>query len=67
MRYAFLRGKIVENCGTLSNFAKVLGISMQMLSKKLSGESSFSQEQMQSCIKILNLNELDFTKCFFIF
>ena len=63
--YSFLRGKIIENCGTLANFAEKLGVSKQCLSDKLNKKGCFSQVQMEKTISILNLSEGDVLKCFF--
>ena len=66
MNYSFLRGKIIENCGNLKNFAQKLEISKQELSNKLNNKSSFSQFQIQKAIEILNLNNEEVAKCFFV-
>lgn len=65
MNYSFLRGKIVEVCGSNTVFAEKLGISTQELSNKLNNKSSFTQEQIDEAIVILSLNECELRKCFF--
>lgn len=66
MNYSFLRGKIVEKCGSLKNFAQKLEISKQELSNKLNNKSSFSQFQIQKTIDILKLTNEEVGKCFFV-
>lgn len=65
MNYSFLRGKIVEVCGSNNAFAEKLGISTQELSNKLNNKSSFTQEQIDEAIIILSLNSSEVVKCFF--
>lgn len=66
MNYSFLRGKIVEKCSTQANFAQKLGISLQELNKKLNNKGYFSQNQMYDAVEILDLNDEEFKKCFFL-
>lgn len=65
MNYNFLRGKIVEKCGTQSNFAEQLGISMQELNKKLTNKGNFTQPQIALSKKILELTNDELDKAFF--
>ena len=65
MNYSFLRGKIVEVCGSNTVFAEKLGISTQELSNKLNNKSSFTQKQIDESIVILSLGECELGKCVF--
>ena len=53
--YNFLKGKIVEKCGTQTKFAELLGISVQALTKKLQNNGLFSQNQIDQSIELLDL------------
>ena len=53
-KYNFLKGKITEMCGTQEKYAKLLGISIQALTKKFNNINTFSQDQIDLSIKILN-------------
>lgn len=64
MNYNFLRGKIVEKFGTIENYAKELGISRQILSKKLSNEVSFTQGQIFKSMELLGLTPEEVVKAF---
>ena len=63
--YSYLKGKIVEKCGTRTKFAELLGISEQSLSAKMSNKVKFSQEEIYKSIKILGLTDVEAIKCFF--
>lgn len=62
--YAFLRGKIVEKCGSQDVYAQKLGISRQSLNSKLTKKSDFTQKQIIESIKILDLSNDEVYKCF---
>ena len=64
--YDVLRGKIVEKCKTQANFASKLGISIQELNKKLTNKANFTQSQIESSLHILDLNDEELKKCFFL-
>ena len=64
MNYNFLKGKIVEKCGTQSKFAELLGISVQELTKKLTNKGSFTQNQMLKAKQILELDDNEIVKAF---
>ena len=42
--YKKLRGRIVEKYGSQKNFADILGVSENSVSKKMQGKTGFSQE-----------------------
>ena len=64
--YNFLRGKIVEKCRTQAKYAELLDISIQELTKKLSNRASFTQSQILLSIQLLELNDEELKKCFFL-
>ena len=45
-KYRKLRGKIVAEFGTMSNFAEALGTSKQHLSNKLNGKSNITYKDV---------------------
>ena len=63
--YNKLRGRIVEICGTQSEFAKQVGQSEQIITAKLAGRSSFTQENILAWSKILNIDQEDIGVYFF--
>jgi len=63
--YNKLRGRIVEICGTQSEFAKRVGQSEQIITAKLAGRSSFTQENILAWSKILNIDQEDIGVYFF--
>lgn len=63
--YQKLRGKIKEVCGTQDNFAKQLGIGRVSLSQRLNNQLEFSQSEIQTSCRILNLCEKDIPLYFF--
>lgn len=65
MNYRYLKGKIIEKCGSQNKFAECLDISKQALSNKMNSKTSFSQEQIIQSKEILGLNDSELVKCFF--
>lgn len=63
--YNKLNGRIVERCGTSSNFAKLLGCSNNTMSLKMNNKSEFSQNEIIKSIKILDLKKEDIPTYFF--
>lgn len=63
--YNFLKGKIVEKCGTQTKYAEQLGITIQALSKKFNNVNTFSQDQIDLSIRILDLSSEEVKKAFF--
>lgn len=51
-----LRGRIIEKCGSLGNFAVKMGISRQMLSKKMTRKSGWSQDDIIRACEILEID-----------
>ena len=64
--YGFLKDKIKEKCGSQAMFARLLGISKQSLSAKLNNKVPFSHGEIFKSIKILELNNTDLERCFFM-
>lgn len=63
--YSKLKGRIREKFGNNYNFAKELGCNNSTLSLKLNNQSEFSQKEIFTAIRILNLNESDIPDYFF--
>ena len=65
MTYRKLKGRIVEICGNQRNFAKTLGIGENLLSRKLNGLCSITQEDVYKWSKILKIEPQDIGLYFF--
>lgn len=63
--YIFLKDKIAKKYGSQSNFAKAMNISYQEMSNKINNKTSFSQDQIYTAVKLLNLSETEVVSCFF--
>ena len=63
--YNKLRGRIVEICGTQTEFSKRVGQSEQIISAKLSGNSAFTQDNIIAWSKILDIDQSDIGSYFF--
>lgn len=63
--YNKLRGRIIEICGSQSEFSKRVGQSEQIITAKLSGRSSFTQENIIRWCEILNIDQNDIGNYFF--
>lgn len=63
--YIFLKDKIAKKYGSQSNFAKAMNISYQEMSNKINNKTSFSQDQIYTAVKLLNLTEAEVVSCFF--
>lgn len=63
--YNKLRGRIVEICGTQSEFAKRVGQSEQIISAKLSGNSAFTQDNIIAWSNVLDIDQNDIGNYFF--
>lgn len=64
-KYNKLRGRIVEICGTQGKFAEKLGQSEQLVTAKLAGRSSFSQNDIMKWSQILCIGQDDIGNYFF--
>jgi transcriptional regulator with XRE-family HTH domain len=63
--YRKLRGRIVEKFRTQEEFANAIGISVVSVSKKLNGDTGFSQSDIENWSKILEIKREEFTDYFF--
>ena len=64
-KYNKLRGRIVEVYGSQSKFAEIIGQSEQNITAKLAGRSSFTQENIITWCKALNIDPEDIGNYFF--
>lgn len=65
LKYAKLRGRIVEKYGTIGNFGDALGLSAVSMSKKLTGVTGFSQADIIKWCDLLEINIDDVGAYFF--
>ena len=63
--YNKLRGRIVEICGTQSEFSKRVGQSEQIISAKLSGNSAFTQDNIIAWCNVLDIDQNEIGNYFF--
>lgn len=64
-KYLKLRGRITEKYENQGKFAEVLGLSENSLSKKLTGKSGFSQEDIEKWSVLLEIPKEDYGAYFF--
>lgn len=57
--YNKLKGLIKQYFSTQANFAKFLEIGTTTLNSRLSGETYFTQEEIDKCIKVFKLNTVE--------
>lgn len=63
--YNKLKGRIVEICGSQSEFAKLLGVSKQTVTAKLNNRSNFSQNDIIKWCEILQIDQSEIGIYFF--
>jgi len=63
--YNKLRGRIIEICGSQAEFSKRVGQSEQSITAKLSGRSSFTQENIITWSEVLDIDQNDIGSYFF--
>lgn len=63
--YNKLRGRIIEKYGTQEKFASVVGLSTNSISKKMTGKSGFSQEDIEDWAKKLEIAQDEYGEYFF--
>ena len=63
--YNKLKGRIVEICGTQSEFASRMDISERTISLKLKGKISWKQKEILKALEVLNLSISDIQEYFF--
>lgn len=56
VKYAKLRGRIVEKYGTIGKFSDVVGLSNVSMSKKLTGLTGFSQADIIRWCELLEID-----------
>ncbi len=64
-QYNKLRGRIVEIFGSQSRFAEAIGQSEQTITAKLSGKSSFTQDNIIKWCEALDIDQNDIGNYFF--
>lgn len=64
-KYNKLRGRIVEVYGSQSKFSEIIGQSEQNITAKLAGRSSFTQDNIVTWCKALNIDQADIGNYFF--
>ncbi len=65
-KYNKLRGRIIEVFGSQSKFAEFVGQSEQIVTAKLSGRSSFTQENIITWASALNIDQSEIGSYFFV-
>lgn len=63
--YSKLKGRIVEKCDTQNNFSIKLGMSPQVLNKRLQNEVQFNSSEILRIAEILEIPKEDITDYFF--
>lgn len=63
--YSYLRGLIIENFGTIENYAKYLNLSNPSIYARLNGEVYFKQDEIEKSIKGFKLSDTDIPTVFF--
>ena len=63
--YSKIKGKIKEVCGTQHDFAQALGLSDTSLSYKLNNISSFTRDELDIAVRVLNLKKDEIWDVFF--
>lgn len=63
--YSKLRGRIVEKYGNQENFAKAIDMSKVSVSKKLNGITGFSQVDIESWARVLQIPKEEYPEYFF--
>lgn len=65
MKFAKLRGKIVEVFGTIGKFCEEVGLSQNLLSMKLNGKSDFTYDQIVAISNALGISSREIGDYFF--
>lgn len=63
--YSKLKGRIVEKFGTRSNFCAAMGMSFEMLSRRLSGKTPFSTAEYIKACALLDIQPEEMSAYFF--
>lgn len=64
-RFNKLRGRIVEKYGTQSQFAQAIGISKNALSKKMTGRTGLTQDDILQWAEMLEIERSEIGDYFF--
>lgn len=64
--YRKLKGRITELYGTQAAFSKALGLSVNSVSKKLTGKTEFCQSDVEAWAKLLNIGRKDYGEFFYM-
>lgn len=64
-KYNKLRGRIVEKYGSQEKFSEEIGISRVSISKKLNGNTGFSQSDIEKWSSMLGIDSGDYAEYFF--
>lgn len=63
--YSKLRGKIIEKYGTINNFSRAYGISLNSMSRKIQNKSRFSSDDIVKISNLLGIDKNDIGDYFF--
>lgn len=63
--YNKLRGRIIEKYMTYGAFAEAIGVTIQTVSAKLNGKNGFSQEDIETWARFLDIDREDYPVYFF--
>lgn len=63
--YSKLKGRIKEKCDTQANFAKEIGLSEQVLSKRLKNQVQFDSNEICKIVEVLEIAPEEINDYFF--
>lgn len=63
--YNKLRGRIVEKCGTLENFANAINVSSHTISKYMNNKIPWKQTNIDAAVKVLDIPPEEISVYFF--
>lgn len=64
--YRKLKGRITELYGTQAAFSKAIRLSVNSVSKKLTGKTEFSQSDVEVWAHLLNIEKKDYGEFFYM-
>lgn len=64
--YSKLRGRIVEKCGSIDNFAKKIDVTPTTVGRKLSEKSEWSQGEIIKACEVLDISANEIAAYFFV-
>lgn len=64
-QYHKLKGRIIEKYDTQGKFAEVIGISMNSMSKKMTGKVGFSKADIALWCELLDIRQSEIGEFFF--